>query len=52
MKDKKRKRSDISIGIIVNQDGEIIDEYIQDEDKPKTPFIKPPENAEKKRRPN
>jgi len=49
---KKRRKDDISYGIIVDPEGEQITDFTDDEETLKAPYIKPKENAEKTRRPN
>ena len=41
MNGEKYKQKDISIGIIVNQDGEIMGDFTDEEEARKPPFIKP-----------
>lgn len=49
---KKRKKGDISYGIVIDLGGEQITDFTDDEETLKAPYIKPKENAEKTRRPN
>ena len=48
MNKKKRKKGDISFSILIDKDGEQIDDFKEDADEPKPPFIKP-KDAETKR---
>ena len=51
MNKKKRKKGDVSIGIVVDLEGEILTDFTDDEETLEAPYIKQ-EDAEEKRRPS
>ena len=49
---KKRKKGDISYGIVIDPEGEQITDFTDDEETLEAPYIKSKKDAEEKRRPS